>query len=162
MNGPDLLNSCTKVHLLLQALLKHRLCQGNRDPKFDVLSQSRKGVFRDTKGKYYNCYFYTIKISCVYPILTGEVVIANVEKEVLWEDTIRHADCDILLSPDNNTEWCSSCGAHRNSLRAMLSKQQHAHGGSDRSAPESSVNFRYMHNFDNLVLALIVLLPYFF
>ena len=103
MNGPDILNSCAKVYLLLEALLKHRLCQGNRDPKFDVLSQSRKGVFSDTKGTNYNYVtFYTIK--CVYPILIGEVVVADAEKEVLGEDTIRHADCDILLPPDNNTD----------------------------------------------------------
>ena len=53
---------------------------------------------------------------CVYPIHTDEVVVAAVEKEVLGKDTIQHADCDILFPPDNTTERCSSCGAHRNSL----------------------------------------------
>lgn len=68
-------------------------------------------MFRDTKGTNYNYVtFYTIK--CVYPILTDEVVVAAVEKEVLGKDTIRHADCNILFPPDNNTERCSSCGAH--------------------------------------------------
>lgn len=76
--------------------------------------------------------------------VAGEVVVATVESEVLGQSTIRHADCDILLAPSNNCERCLACTTHRNSLRAMLSKQQHTkEGQDDRAAPESSVNFRY-------------------
>ena len=50
VNGPDLLDSSAKVFSLLKALLVHRLCPGNCDSKFDVLSQSRKGIFKDIKG----------------------------------------------------------------------------------------------------------------
>ena len=67
---------------LVYSLLKHRLCH---DPKFDVLSQSRKGIFKDLKG-YYKC----------VQIFTGEVVVAAIEKEVLWDDTILYADCDLF------------------------------------------------------------------
>ena len=52
IEGPSALDSAAKVHSLLETLHNYRLCKGNDDPRFDQLSQSRKGVFKDLKGVY--------------------------------------------------------------------------------------------------------------
>ena len=95
--------------------------------------------------------------SCTTYIIAGEVVVATVESEVLGQSTIRHADCDFLLAPTNNCERCLACATHRNSLRAMVSKQHHTKEDNDRAAPDSSVNFRFVYihatykfKYDNL------------
>ena len=83
---------------------------------------------------------YSHTMSRKYAFYLGELVVATVESDVLGLDTIRHVDCDLVLSLSNSCERYFTCST----LRAMLSKQHHTSGSSsDRAAPESSVNFRY-------------------
>ena len=62
------------------------------------------------------------------------------ESDTLGFSTIRHVECEKILSP---IDRCLNCDKYRKTLRTQLSRASHEKR-SDRSNPSSHVNYRHL------------------
>ena len=81
----------------------------------------------------------------MYPFILGSSHIAYVDSKFQPFTTIRHNECELLLSGSVTAKSCSKCEAYRKTLHAMASryhKQQKA--CDDKTSPRSHTNYRFL------------------
>ena len=71
-------------------------------------------------------------------VQTGSKVIATVDGT-----TIRHSKCAHLIS-DSDRKRCEACEQHRRTLHSMLARKENHCASTDKTAPSSHVNHRYL------------------
>ena len=144
---PGHLNTVSQIVSLLTALDSAKICEGNPDAKFHVLSGWIKGVFMDPSG---SALCTIILCMHVYEMLVrllraGTQATAKWDENTLPYPTIRHRACCMLLTEDASAERCKDCGEYRKVLRAHLSRQKNAVDNTvSRTDPTSHVNIRYL------------------
>ena len=72
----------------------------------------------------------------------GSTVTAYFDTTSFQCPTVRHSNCAILLSQEDNVR-CNQCTTHRLSLGVMASRHS-LQRSKERSAPSSHTNFRYL------------------
>ncbi len=139
------LKTVAEILSLLSMLDEVKICDGNPDNKFCVLSAEHKGVFMDPTGiTAISCERFLITVY-MYSYLTGSQVSAREEQNTLPYPTTRHRGCEILLPADASVSRCKSCIKYRNSLRSQLSRRGSTTETSDsRTDPTSHVSTRYL------------------
>lgn len=81
----------------------------------------------------------------MYPFILGSSHIAYSDSKFQPFTTIRHNECELLLSESATAKSCSKCEAYRKTLHAMASryhKQQKA--CDDKTSPRSHTNYRFL------------------
>ena len=124
----DVVNLLTTVH-------RSKICTGVQDDKFANLVETHCGVFRDQSGSYIIIYSYSLYL-IISSFLSGCRTVAY--HESLPFPTIRHNNCEFLLSSESQTSRCCQCTKFRDSLRMKYTRQQ---GEKSRTEPSSHVPY---------------------
>ena len=90
---------------LINSLHTSNVCSGNHDDSFISLARQKKGIFLSVDGQ----------VVAVLHEMFGFMVNGELNSA-----TIRHINCDILLTKEKVT--CPSCTSYRNTLRALVPK----------------------------------------
>ena len=72
----------------------------------------------------------------------GTSVVAAVDSSMGLR-TIRHRDCEVLLSVEGARRRCPACETYRKALHSMVSQRVRVEHLVDRTAPDSHVNYRW-------------------
>ena len=73
----------------------------------------------------------------------GTSVVAAVDSSMGLR-TIRHRDCEVLLSVEGARRRCPACDTYRKALHSMVSQRVRVEHSVDRTAPDSHVNYRWL------------------
>ena len=101
------------------------------------------------------CAFNHFKGRCIMTLkcfffLTGERVIAYCDKKLLPFPTLRHSECEVLLSAVIEGERCIKCSDYRSSLRSMLSREKKKQPFECRTHPSSHVSYKTLSSPEKL------------
>ena len=58
--------------------------------------------------------------------------------------TIRHSDCQVLLSKDWDSDCCPACSGYQSCLRAMASREERKRPLDDRTNPSSHTRYDFL------------------
>ena len=78
-----------------------------------------------------------ISVACI-----GTTATATVESAILGYETVRHAQCELLISAEETTQRCNKCSTYRNTLYSMISRAKYS--ANDCTKPSSHTNYRFM------------------
>ena len=113
---PRCCTSIEDVSTLLHLVHSCHLCSGNSDEKFIAYISTKNGKIMNASGKYrlqWKKYDAKIPLS-YYENPTGTECVAY------WDtlhSTIRHTECEILITPEENGDHCCSrCKAYINAI----------------------------------------------
>lgn len=135
----------TVLHIIDMITMLHQLCVcvGNPDDTFKPLIAIRKGVFKNAQGKPLLIHNRESSRHTQSHLYVGTDTVAKVEASFsAGEETIRHNDCELLLSPGVENR-CNRCEAHRKSLLVMVKRLDRP---STSTSPTSHANYRYLNS----------------
>lgn len=72
-------------------------------------------------------------------------IVAFLDEKILPHDTVRHSNCELLVS---GSQRCSACSKHRKSMRAILSRKKTSKNTS--TEPSSHVNYRFLSDHEKM------------
>ena len=122
---PAQLTSVSAVFHMVSTLDSVKLCMGNREAKFIELWQHRALTLHGSSGKNkrngenIGVYAY----SCMFPI-SGPSNGCIDHTSIPGVSSLRHTDCQMLLSETSGAARCSACAAFRSTLSAQIRRQQ--------------------------------------
>jgi len=106
---------------------------------------SRVEFFWTNQVKFYRPYWlantFTNSFFLIFS-LSGTRTVACKDTTTLPYATVRHSQCELLLSSDESASRCYQCARYRNTLRAIASRKRNQ-DSTHRTDLSSHTNFRY-------------------